>query len=227
MRLSESRIRRIIREELVKEGNRRAVAAGQAWVEWSLTRWSGRSLNEGSGDGGDIELRAINGRVVARMLRDSGEPLLASLIMNSDRPGASEYIWDQILKQGKESQRHWTIDLPLENVVHRGMSLHDMGFRNCEIVVTVGLTFGAAPIYDFHERISGEVRIDVDFFADDRFGKRLRLGELRQGGLRSSGKFSPPPSSLSDVQHASFAAQDVDIGYLDHLVARREAAMYI
>ena len=203
MRLSESRIRRIIREELVKEGNRRAVAAG------------------------DIELRAINGRVVARMLRDSGEPLLASLIMNSDRPGASEYIWDQILKQGKESQRHWTIDLPLENVVHRGMSLHDMGFRNCEIVVTVGLTFGAAPIYDFHERISGEVRIDVDFFADDRFGKRIRLGELRQGGLRSSGKFSPPPSSLSDVQHASFAAQDVDIGYLDHLVARREAAMYI
>lgn len=226
MRISESKIRKIVKEELSLEINRRAVAASSAWTSWSLRDLGNRSLNE-SHQGGEIELRAISGSVVARMLRDSGEPLLASLITNHDRPGASEYIWDQILKRGSEHQRAWSIDFPLDRVVYEGMSLQDMGFRNGKIVVTVGLAFGQPPIYDFSERISGEVKIDVDFNVDDRYGKRIKLGELRQGGLRSSGKKSPSHGSLADVKHARFALQDVDLDYLEHLVDRRDAFSYI
>lgn len=226
MRISESKIRKIIKEELSLETNRRAVAASAAWMSWSLRSLGSRSLNE-SQQGGELELRAISGSVVARMLRDSGETLLASLIMNHDRPGASEYIWDQILKRGSEHQRTWSIDFPLDKVVYEGMSLQDMGFRNGRIVVAVGLAFGQPPIYDFSERISGEVKIDVDFIVDDRYGKRIKFGELRQGGLRSSGKQSPPHGPLGDVKHARLALQDVDLDYLEHLVARREAFSYI
>ena len=226
MRISESKIRKIIKEELSLETNRRAVAASAAWASWSLRTMGGRSLNEGQ-KGGELELRDISGAAVARMLRDSGETLLASLIMNHDRPGASEFIWDQILKQGRESSRTWSIDFPLERIVYEGMSLHDMGFRNGTIAVTVGLTFGQPPIHDFNERISGEVKIDVDFFVNDRHDKRIKLGELRQGGLRSSGKRSRPPGPLSDIKLASFALQDVSLDWFEHLIARREAAMYV
>jgi hypothetical protein len=111
MLLTEGRVRRIIKEELQLEVNRRAIAVSAAWMADVQRRHRGRRLNEGLQ--GDIELRAINGRLIARMLRDSGETLLASLIMNSDRPGASEYIWDQILKRGKESQRSWRLDFHL------------------------------------------------------------------------------------------------------------------
>ena len=226
MIISENRVRRIIREELHRESNRYSAAAGKAWVEWSLSRWKGWELNESQGSG-EIELDLINGARIARMLRDSGETLLASLIMNHDRPGASEYIWDQILKRGRESQRAWDIEFPLKQITFEGMSLHDMGFRDGVIAVTVGLSFGQPPIYDFSERISGEVKIDVDFYANDRHGKRVKLGELRQGGLSSSGKRSPPPGGLGDIKYASFALQDVSLDYLEHLVARRAAFSYI
>ena len=226
MRISESKIRQIIKEELSLETNRRAVAASAAWASWSLRTMGGRSLNEGQ-KGGELELRDISGAAVARMLRDSGETLLASLIMNHDRPGASEFIWDQILKQGRESSRTWSIDFPLDKVVYEGMSLKDMGFRNGKVVVAVGLAFGQPPIYDFSERISGVVKIDVDFVVDDRYGKRIKFGELRQGGLRSSGKMSPPHGGLGDAKHSHLALQDVDLDYLEHLIARREAFSYI
>jgi hypothetical protein len=164
--------------------------------------------------------------MVARMLRDAGETLISSLILNPDLPGANDYLWKQVLRKGEEIARTWRVDFPVDRVGHRGMSLRDMGYSDGEIEVIIGVRIGDPAIRDFNDRLFDMLRIDINFNVTDRYGKRMELGELRPGGYANSRKHTRRPLPIDvHLKSSLFSPTGVSIDDLENLAFRR--GMYI
>jgi hypothetical protein len=203
MRISEDRVRRIIREEL------------------TLLREMSEIPEQS-----EIELLEIDGRMVARMLRDEGETLISSLILNPDLPGANDYLWKQVLRKGEQVTRTWRVELPVDRIGHRGMSLRDMGYRDGEIEVIIGVRIGDPAIRDYSEYLLHMLKIDINFKVTDRYGKRMELGELRPGGYRNSRKHTGYPLPIdTNLRSCTFSPTGVSIDDLEDLAFSR--GMYI
>ncbi len=205
MRITESMLRRIIREEL--------------------------GLNERS----EIELLELDGGHVAQFLRDAGHQAPASVILNPDRPGVDEYLWEHVLKKGKESQRTWRAPIPLEKIGYHGMSLHDMGFRDGIVETIIGLSFGQPPIYDWdpdrrHARkLVDTLIMDVNFYITNPNNKKVQLGELRGGGILQKARTGAKDerASIHDFRHFKFAPENEFLmNYIRDVSQRRAGYLY-
>ncbi len=205
MRITESRIRRIIREEL--------------------------GIQENS----EIELLDLDGGHVAEFLRDAGHQAPASLILNPDRPGVEEYLWNHVLEKGEESQRTWRAPLPLEKIGYHGMSLHDMGFRDGVAEVIVGLSVGQAQVNDWDpdrrhaQKLVNTLIMDVNFYIVHPDGKKIQFGELRGGGIvqkaRTGAKFDR--ASIQDFRYFRFAPENEFLmNYIRDVSHRRGGYFY-
>lgn len=205
MRITESQLRRIIREEL--------------------------GINERS----EIELLELNGGHVAQFLKDEGHVAPASLILNPDRPGVDEYLWEHVLKKGKDSQRTWVVKMPLEKIGYHGMSLHDMGFREGLVEVIVGLSFGQPPIYDWDPdrrhsmKLVDTLIMDVNFYVKNPNNRQVQLGELRGGGIAQKARTGAKDAraSIHDFRYFRFAPENEFLmNYIRDVSHRRGGYFY-
>ncbi len=174
----------------------------------------------------EVELLEIDGRMVARMLRDGGETLISSLILNPDLPGANDYLWRHVLRKGKELGRTWRVEFPVDRVGYRGMSLRDMGYSDGELQVIIGVRVGDPAIRDYSEHLLHLLKIDINFNVTDRYGKRMELGELRPGGYKNVRKHTGYPLPIdTNLRSCTFSPTGVSIDDLEDLAFSR--GMYI
>lgn len=194
MRISESKVRRIIRAELRR-----------------LSEVSEPPLKS------KIELKDLNGRMVVELLRIGGQSDVASVIMNPDRPGTAEWIWKNVLREGNRASNTWHVPFPVKDVGYEGMSLHDFGYRNGQMQVSIAKISGEGPINDFDPRLAEKVQAHV----------RVSAEEARGGSKVEIGKFRSPVMmrrvSLLDALDMRFSLTEISEEYLDRVAHTRGA----
>jgi len=164
-----------------------------------------------------IELRDLNGRMVVELLRVGGQPDVASVIMNPDRPGTAEWIWKNVLREGTRANNTWYVPFPVKDVGYEGMSLHDFGYRNGEMQVSISKFAEDGPIDNFDPRLAEKVNVSVRVYAEtERDRTKIVIG-----------KFSSPVmmrrSTLFDALDMRFSLTGISEEYLDRVAHTRGA----